>query len=483
MNFLSASRASAVSPPGLHYAIDVRLDPLRQRLTGRATIGYRSGADSALPFIYLHAYPNAFRGPHTILGREGERWGEDYALRFASDRERGWMTMDSVFADGLPASLTLDETVARVDLPHPLEPDDSVTLALRFEVQVPKPFNRFGHVGEAYSVGQWYPKVAVYDDLGWHADPYHYFAEFYGDYGTFDVAITLPDRYWVGATGVLEGAEGGDNEIPLADAEMPGDSVTVAIRCVPADSLLGQWPQIKLEIEHDLSPARGGRTQDPLGVTRESGAVVRIPRGAPVHYAYRWRSSKEDSREEADEAGRAGPLRCVIASRDTAIVDTLRALAPQSAPGDSASPSLKTLRFRAERVHDFAWVACPDYVRADTTVLGISIRALAFRDDQRLWSGQKAIVASAIEFMSREVGPYIWPSFTSAEAYSGGGAMEYPMLITNEPDLPSSWLELLDLTIAHELAHNWFYGMLGSDERAFPWLDEGFTEYVEHRYA
>ena len=61
--------------------------------------------------------------------------------------------------------------------------------------------------------------------------------------------------------------------------------------------------------------------------------------------------------------------------------------------------------------------------------------------------------------------------------------MEYPMLIMNDPDISSSWFQGLDVTIAHELAHNWFYGMLGSDERAYPWLDEGFTQSMEDRYG
>src|SRR5207249_3815200 len=222
------------------------------RTAGRETVTYRSGADSALHSIYLHAYPNAFRDPRTVFAREGERWGEDYAVRLASPRERGWMTLDSVTADGTPAALFLDETVARVDLPRPLAPGGSVTVGLRFEVQVPRPIARFGHVGTDYSMGQWYPKVAVYDELGWHPDPYHYFAEFYGDYATFDVSITLPDPFWVGATGVMQSASGGDNEIPLADREAPRDSVTVRLRVVTADSLRDRWPRRRLSLSTDL---------------------------------------------------------------------------------------------------------------------------------------------------------------------------------------------------------------------------------------
>ena len=392
------------------------------------------------------------------------------------------MTIDSVTAGGEPALVHLDETIARVDLPRPLEPRGSVTLELRFTVQVPKVFNRFGHVGESYSMGQWYPKVAVYDDLGWHADPYHYFSEFYGDYGTFDVAITLPDRFWVGATGVFRSASGGDNEIPLADRETARDSVTVHLRVAPADSLRNRWPRTRLAVETDLAP-HPGRGGGPLEVARTEGVSFRVPRGAPVHYTYAWVESEQDSRREADAAGRSGPLHLVIASRDTTLVDSIRALAPRSMPGDSALPSLKTVRFHAERVHDFAWVASPEYVRADTTWNKIQIRALAFREDQDRWRDLRAFTVSAMRFMSREVGPYVWPSFTSAEGFVGGGAMEYPTLIMLEPDAASDWIESLDVTTAHELGHSWFYGMLGSDERAYPWLDEGFTQYMESCYG
>ncbi len=402
------------------------------------------------------------------------------------------MTIDSVTVGGRSAAIVLDETVARIDLPRPLAPGDSVTVRLRFAVQVPKPFNRFGRVGDAYSIAQWYPKVAVYDDLGWHADPYHYFSEFYGDYSTFDVAVTLPDRFWVGATGVLARATGGDNEIPLADQDAARDSVTIHLRAVPADSLRGRWPKGMLSVETDPPQEPQGKEHGPLEVTREKGVSLRAARGAPVHYSYSWAQSAEKThggeagkeyRQEADAAGRPGPLHLVIASRDTTVVDSIRALAPRGAPEDSVSPSLKTLFFHADRVHDFAWVASPEYVRADTVWNGILIRALSFREDQDRWRDQRAFTVSAMGFMTREVGPYVWPSFTSAESYMGGGAMEYPMLIMNEPDLVSDWIESLDVTIAHELAHNWFYGMLGSDERAYPWLDEGFTQYMEDRYG
>ena len=473
---------SAVTAPGLHYAIDVRLDAARHRLEGWTTIRYRSGADSALPAIHLHAYPNAFSSPRTIYAREAARQGEQYDLRFARPSDRGWMTIDSVTADGAPARIAMDETLARVDLPHSLAPGDSVALRLHFTVQIPKQFDRFGLTGNAYSIAQWYPKVVVYDDLGWHLDPFHFMSEFYGDYGTYDVAITLPDRLWVGATGIPRGVVGGDNEAPRFPAEMPHDSVTVSMKVTLADSLSGRRPAGSLEAETDLEPPRGARPVT-VAFSREGRASLRVPRNSPVHYAYRWKDGKALDLEEADGAGRPGPLRLIVAAADTAVFDTLRALAANAAPGDTVSPSLKTVRFRAERVHDFAWVACPDYVRSDTTWSGIEISSLVFREDAAKWREIKGQTVDAMRHFTKLVGPYVWPRFTVTEAFCGGSAMEYPMLVMNEPSMYTELFHSLDDTNAHELGHNWFYGMLGSDERAYPWLDEGFTQYIEHDYT
>ena len=393
------------------------------------------------------------------------------------------MTIDSVTANGTSVPIALDESLARIDLPRPLAPGDSVSLSMRFSAQVPSASERFTRVGDRYSIAQWYPKIVVYDERGWARDPFHYVSEFYGEYGAFDVSITLPDRFWVGATGQLESVENGDNEIPLMESRVPRDSVTVTLRAVGADSLAGRWPADGVEAVTDLSPHPRGRKAAETKLSREDGVAIRVPRGAPVHYFYRWSEGKGDPREEADGEGRASPWRLLVADRDTLVVDTLRALAAEPAPGDTLLPSLKTLRFRADRVHDFAWVACPSYVRADTTWSGIAIRALAYREDEPRWHPVLGWTVDAIRHFTSLVGPYVWPSFTSAEAFCGGSAMEYPMLIMNEPAMYSPYFHELDETNAHETGHNWFYGMLGSDERANPWLDEGFTQYIHSDYT
>jgi len=485
--------ACAITQPGVRYRIDALLDTERDRIDGWATIHYRSGADTALPALYLHTYPNAFSGPHTIYAEEAVRVGEDYAVRLAKPKQRGWMTLDSASVDGEPVRVTVMETLARVDLPHPLVHGDSMTLRIHFRDKVPYQFDRFGRTGDAYSIAQWYPKLVVYDKSGWHLDPFHFMSEFYGEYATFDVAFTLPDAYWVGATGMLQSVEGGDNEVPFFPSRMPKDSVTVAVRVVPAGErapaaspapTLAEW-----KLETDLEPKNENGAPVEARLSTSGEASIRVPRGAPVHYGLHWSPSKPPEREakEAPEAidseGRPGPLHLILATRDTMITDSLHIGAHKDAPGDTVLPSLKTLHYHAERVHDFALVACPDYVRADTMWAGIQVRGLVYRDDEPHWRDVTAYTVDAMRHYSQLVGPYVWPMFTSSEAFCGGGAMEYPMLVMNEPDQYSSLFHTLDDTNAHELGHNWFYGMLGSDERASPWLDEGFTQYVEHDYT
>ena len=484
--------AIAISPPGVSYRIDCRLDPARHRLTGWATLHYRSGADTSLPALYFHSYPNAFRDRHTVYAQEGERYAGDYGLRFSSLKDRGWMTLDSCTVDGEPAKVDVQETLARVDLPRPLASGDSTEVRLRFVVQIPTHFDRLGRSGSRYSMSQWYPKIVVYDSRGWRLDPFHYFSEFYGEFGTYDVSITLPDRYWVGSTGVLEEVRGGDNEIPLFASKTSKDSVTVSLRATTADSLSGRWPARRLEVTTDL--VRPPKAPDPPSLVVPKGGTlsIRVPRGAPVHYSYVWEEREardgderknEASRAEADEAGRGGPLHLLLASRDTTVIDTLRALAPVAAPTDTLPPSEKTLRYHAEHVHDFAWVAAPDYVRSDSTHAGIALRTLAFREDEKDWRVVNETVARAMELYARLAGPYVWPQFTYTEAFCGGGAMEYNMLVMAEPDFKTSLFRWMENTVAHELAHNWFYGMIGTDERAFPWMDEGFAQYSDHRYT
>src|SRR6185503_20854591 len=97
-----------------------------------------------------------------------------------------------------------------------------------------------------------------------------------------------------------------------------------------------------------------------------------------------------------DAEGRARPIHLLRALADTTVTDTIRGLAPELAPADTLQPSLKTLRYHAERVHDFAWVCSPNYVRGDTTWNDVAIHALVFREDQKKWRGLKGMTVDAM---------------------------------------------------------------------------------------
>ena len=86
----------------------------------------------------------------------------------------------------------------------PISPGSSCRITTPFHEVLPKTFSRGGHDGQSYQISQWYPKPAVYDRFGWHPIPYLDQGEFYSEYGNFDVKITLPDNYTVGATGDLQ---------------------------------------------------------------------------------------------------------------------------------------------------------------------------------------------------------------------------------------------------------------------------------------
>lgn len=147
-------------------------------------------------------------------------------------------------------------------------------------------------------------------------------------------------------------------------------------------------------------------------------------------------------------------------------VDTL-IIAPASGSG------MKTWRFHAENVHDFAWVADPDYVHGITSWNGVTIHVLVIRSLARVWQHAGAYTSAAMAYFSKRFGMYAWPQFTVAMA--GDGGMEYPMLIMITGNRTQASLAGV---IAHELGHQWYYGMIGNNETEEAWMDEGFTQYL-----
>lgn len=367
------------------YVIEVRLDDRSHTLRAFETITYHNNSLSTLDTLWIHLWPNAYRDRNTALCRQKDSQN-DFGLHFAKEDERGWIDSLDFRSEGSKLTWALDAKnpdIAWIKLNEPLATGGSARITTPFRVKIPDAkFSRLGHTGQAYYITQWYPKPAVFDNSGWHAMPYLNQGEFYSEFGSFDVSITLPANYVLGATGELI-----DN--PTEEAWM--------------DSL---------------------------------------------------------SRAELHK------------QRSNAF--------PPSAA------NTKTLRFKQDKVHDFAWFADKRFlVRTGEVALPRSGRTVKTQvlftpQNAALWKEAITYVNESVRLYSQWVGDYRYSTCTAVDGtIAAGGGMEYPMItIIGNVGSP---LEL-DQVIAHEVGHNWFYGMLASNERAHPWMDEGMNSFFEQRY-
>ena len=370
----SGACADSYWQQSVDYTIDVKLIPETHILTGDETIVYRNNSPDTLMNIYLHLYPNAFRDENTTRMRERRRFN-NFNFRKLPEEKRGYIDISDFRIDDIPAAFTVDETILRADLAKALPPGGNMTISLSFIEKVREKFGRAGYRGKHYDFAQWYPKVVVYDEKGWHPDQFHSSGEFYGEFGTFDVTITIPEEYIIAATG----------------------------ECVAGDA--GWEPEKRVTGED------------------EEGTV----------------SDSLQSREFQEKKG----------------------------------ITYKAVTFHAERVHDFAWCADPDFVVQDTTWNGISIRSF-YRRWNKAWEDTNlAYGLSAVQWLSEKFGPYPYPQVSIVDVPYGGG-MEYPMLVMNG--------YLSEGLVLHEVGHVYFYGILANNELDEAWLDEGFTTFQERWY-
>jgi hypothetical protein len=190
------------------YLIEVKLDDVNHLLTGDIAITYTNNSPQTLDEIYMHLWPNAYKNNATAFAKQLEQNG-DMDFYFAKEAERGFIDQIAFKVNGSLLAVQPTEyiDVIRVRLNKPLKTGEKVTLFTPFSVKVPKVFSRLGHEKQDYFITQWYPKPAVYDVNGWNAMPYLNQGEFYSEFGSFKVSITVPDNYVVVATGECESTE------------------------------------------------------------------------------------------------------------------------------------------------------------------------------------------------------------------------------------------------------------------------------------
>ena len=380
----------------VNYTISVTLDDENHILYGNEEFEYINHSPDTLKELYIHLWPNAYKDRNSALAKQMYKNGND-ELYYGKPENRGWIDSLNFKIDESSVSYSLYEDqpdIALIQLKDPLIPGDRIHVSTPFRVKIPSGrISRLGHIDQSYQITQWFPKPAVYDKNGWNPMPYLNQGEFYSEFGSFDVSITLPSNYVVGATGDLQ---------TQSELQFLNES---------ADHTLKKFPEII------------------------SG----------------WKGLK-------------GP----------------------KTPFPASSENMKTIRYTQKDVHDFAWFADKRYlvlkgeVELPNTRKLVTTWAMFVPENAKLWESAIEYLNDGTYYYSKWNGNYPYEQVTAVDGtISAGGGMEYPnvTVIGN-----SSSKNELEIVIVHEVGHNWFYGILGSNERVHGWMDEGINTLNEVRY-
>jgi hypothetical protein len=198
------------------YDIDVTLDPATRTLKGSEIITWRNPGAIPAYSIRLHLYWNAFRNTNSTWLKQRQLAG-DNALGAAPEGDFGYTNVTSLKQlnpDGSETDLPRlrhiapddqnrdDRSLAAADLPIAVQPGETMRLRVEWTGRFPRNFDRTGAIGNYFFVSQWFPKLGVFGDGGWVAHQFFANAEFFADFGRYDVRMTVPAGFIVGATGV-----------------------------------------------------------------------------------------------------------------------------------------------------------------------------------------------------------------------------------------------------------------------------------------
>lgn len=193
------------------YKMEIDMDVKDYQYKGKQTLVYTNNSPDVLNRVYYHLYFNAFQPGSEMdvrsltIADPDRRVGD--RISKLQPNEIGYIKVNKLSQNGKSLSYETVGTVLEVKLDQPIQPGEKVTFKMNFDAQVPLQVRRSGRdsaEGVAFSMTQWYPKLAEYDFEGWHADPY-IGREFHGVWGDFDVKLTIDKDYVVGGTGYLQG--------------------------------------------------------------------------------------------------------------------------------------------------------------------------------------------------------------------------------------------------------------------------------------
>ncbi|MDH3743695.1 MAG: M1 family metallopeptidase [Acidobacteriota bacterium] len=210
--------SGALSPRNANYSIDVRLDPEARFLEGRQVVQWRNIQQQPTAELRFHVYWNAWRNNESTWMREDRFRGRSDRGEDILEGDWSYVEVETIrlLAAGerpdadLARSLrfvapddgnTGDRSVFQVDLPEPVEPGESIEVELSWVAKIPRTFARTGFRGDFFFIAHWFPKLGVFEDGGWTAPQYHSATEYYSDFGVYDVRISVPTGWTLGATG------------------------------------------------------------------------------------------------------------------------------------------------------------------------------------------------------------------------------------------------------------------------------------------
>ena len=362
-----------LSPRNANYTITARLDPESRTIDGEQVLTWRNTSGTLASTLQFHLYYNAWRNTASSWMR-GMRLAEG-DLGDLPDSDWGWIDIKSLRLGTDGADLTGrlryiapddgnadDRTVVEVPLDSPVGPGQSVDVHITWTSRVPRTFARTGAVGNYFFIAQWFPKIGVLEDSGWNCHQFHVATEFFADFGVYDVRLTVPTGWVVGATG--------------------------------------------------LERSR-----------RDEG------NGATTHHYYQ------------------------------------------------------------EDVHDFVWTTSPDYLERTSTFSHGSLPPVRMRlllQPEHASQAQRHFDATtaALRYYGEWFGAYPYGHITIVDPawQSGAGGMEYPTLFTAGTRwlAPSRVTQPEGVTI-HEAGHQFWYGIVASNEFEHAWLDEGLNTFSTAR--
>ena len=375
-NTAAASATGGVKPLSVRivaYNIDAKLDAAKHTITASETLTYRNLTGQPQQTFPFHLYLNAFQPQSTFMTEvrlSGTR---------GNDPNSGWepkhygsIKVNKLEVEGvgdLTGKMefiqpddrnTNDRTVFQVTLPKPVAPGASVQFRIAFDDQLPEVVERTGYKRDFIMAGQWFPKVGVWWKNAWNCHQFHATTEFFADFGTFDVKLTLPQ-----------------NEVTGASADLVSN--------------------------------------------------INNPDGT------------------------------------------------------------KTLTYHSEDVHDFSWTASPSFTAVEDEWTGsagtVKIHMLMSPGNISSAARYMTALKGSLRLFDEWYGPYPYDRITVVDPPHGGsdaGGMEYPTLITADTswNMPKGLL-VPEVVVEHEFGHQYWYGMVATNEFEEAWLDEGINSYTE----